>query len=123
MTDSGRVGQRLPLVFLGMLIVGTIVTFVFDVRWVEAVANHLGARGIVGLLACLAAYIARKKGRDPRKAFALGSLLPIALGVITVILVYFGTNVVYCGGGVVLASALLVIIGYACVWIRRTPAF
>lgn len=112
-------GRGLPLALLGMAIVGTVVTLVSDVRWVEAIANHLGGLGIVGLLACLAAYIAGKKGRDPLKAFLWSSLLPIALGVVAVVLVYVGTGFVYCGGGVILLSAVLFIAGYACLPKRR----
>lgn len=115
-----RSGSRLPLVFLGMLIVGTAGRLTLDGRWVEAVANHLAGLGVVGLLACLAAYIAKKKRRDPRTAFLWGSLLPIVLGIIAVIVVHFTTGYVYCGGGVILAASLLVIVVYACVRKGRT---
>lgn len=116
----GFSGSRLPLVFFGMLVVGTAVTLASDVRWVEAVANHVGGLGVVGLLACLAAYIAKKKGRDARAAFLLAGLLPIALGIVAVVLVYVTTGFVYCGGGVILLSAMIVIVGYCCLWKRAT---
>jgi hypothetical protein len=106
--------KKIPLLFLGMLILGTIGSFAVDDHWVEVVANHLGGLGVVGLLACLAAYIARKRGRNHRRAFVLGILPPIALGVIAVILVMTLTEHVYCGGGVILAAALAVVIGYTC---------
>ena len=109
-----RSGSRLPLAFLGMLIVGIAGALFFDARWVEGVANHLGGLGVVGLLACLATYVAKKKGRDPGTAFLLGSLLPIILGIIAALLVYFTTGFVYCGGGVILLSAITVIISYSC---------
>lgn len=117
---NARPRGRLPLLFLGLLIVGTAGTLLSDARGVEAVANHLGGLGVVGLLACLAAYIAGKKGRDPRRAFLMGSVLPIALGFVATILVYFTTRFVYCGGGVILLSAILVIIGYSCLRKRKS---
>jgi len=103
-----------------MAIVGTVVTLVSDVRWVEAIANHVGGLGVVGLLACLTAYIAGKKGRDPLKAFLWSSLLPIALGVVAVVVVSMRTGFVYCGGGVILLAAVLFIVGYSCLAKRRT---
>ncbi len=112
--SRNRYGGRLAAAFLGLLLVGAAGSFVFDARWVEAVTNHMAGLGIVGLLACLASYIAGKKGRDPGRAFWLGFLLPIALGFVAVVLVYMTTRFVYCGGGVILLSALLVIIGYSC---------
>ena len=109
-----RRGSRLPLVFLGLLIVGIAGTLIFDARWVEAVANHIGGLGVLGLLGCLAAYIAKTKGRDPRTAFLLGSLFPIVLGIVAVFVVYLATRFVYCGGGVALLSGVTVIISYLC---------
>jgi lipopolysaccharide export LptBFGC system permease protein LptF len=118
----GRWWSRLPAIFLGLVVVGAAGSFIFDDRRVEAVANHLAGLGIVGLLACLAAYVARKKGRDPGTAFLLGSLLPIALGLVAVVIVYLTTRFVYCGGGVILLSSLLVIIGYSCMRKKRSVA-
>jgi hypothetical protein len=103
-----------PLLSLGMLMVGTIGSLTFENRWADAVSNHLGGLGVVGLLASLAGYIAKKKGRDYRTAFVLGSLLPITLGALAVFLVFLLADFVYCGGGVILLSAMMVIIGYSC---------
>jgi hypothetical protein len=103
-----------PLLFLGMLVMSIIGSYAVEVHWGEIVVNHLGGLGVVGLLACLAAYIAKKKGRDHRRAFWLGILPPVVLGAVTVILVYFLADTVYCGGGVILAAAIAIIIGYAC---------
>jgi hypothetical protein len=97
-----------------MLIVGTIGSFAIENRWADAVSNHLGGLGVVGLLSSLAAYIAKKKGRDYRTAFVLGSLLPVTLGALAVFLVILLSDFVYCGGGVILLSSMLIIIGYSC---------
>jgi hypothetical protein len=111
--------NRIPLLFLGMLIMSIIGSLAVDDHWVEVVFNHLGGLGVVGLLACLAAYIAHKKGRDPRRAFVLGILPPIVLGAVVVFLVFILADVVYCGGGVILAAAITVIIGYSCIKKKR----
>jgi len=105
---------RLALLFLILLIICAIATFTFEDRLVKAVVNHLGALAVVGLLACLTGYIAYKKRRDHRKAFQLSMLLPVILGAIAVLLVFLSTGVVYCGGGVVLLAALIIIAVYAC---------
>lgn len=110
---------RLALLFVVLLIICAIATLVFEERLVEAVANHLGALAIVGLLACLTAYIAYKKGRDQRRAFILSMLLPVILGAIAVGLVFLSTELVYCGGGVVLLASLIIIAVYACMRRKR----
>ena len=109
-----RMENGAPLLFLGLLVTAIIGSFAVEVRWGEIVVNHLGGLGVVGLLACLAAYIAKKKGRDYRTALAVGILPPVALGAVVVLLVYFLADTVYCGGGVILTAAIAVIIGYSC---------
>jgi len=74
------------------------------------VTNHLGGCGIIGLLACLAAIIVKRKRRNHRKAFLFSLLLPIGLGVAVVLVVLAQSGIVYCGGGIVLAVALLTVI-------------
>jgi hypothetical protein len=73
-----------------MLIVGTIGSFAIENRWADAVSNHLGGLGVVGLL------------------------LPVTLGALAVFLVILLSDFVYCGGGVILLSSMLIIIGYSC---------
>ena len=111
--------SRLALVFLTLLIICTIGTFTLEGRLIKAVVNHLGGLAIVGLFACLTAYVAYKKGRDQRKALVIGLLLPIILGAVTVLLVYLSTGHVYCGGGVVLLASPIIIIIYACLRKKR----
>ena len=105
---------RPALLFLALLIVCAIATFTVEGRLVKAVANHLGALAIVGLLAYLTMFIAYKKGRNQRRAFVMGMLLPIILGAVAAWLVYLSTGYLYCGGGVVLLAALVIIAVYAC---------
>jgi hypothetical protein len=110
---------RPALLFLALLIVCTIATFTLDGRLAKAVANHLGGLSIVGLLAYLTMYIAYKKGRNQRRAFILGMLLPAILGAVAAWLVYLSTGYLYCGGGVVLLAALVIIVVYACLRKRK----
>lgn len=114
-----RIENGAPLLFLGLLITSIIGSFAFENHTAEVVVNHLGGLGVVGLLACLAAYIAKKKGRDYTTALAIGILPPVALGAVAVVLVYFLADTVYCGGGVILAAAIAVIIGYSCLKRKR----
>ncbi len=106
--------SRLSLVFLAVLIICTIGTFTLEGRLVKAVVNHIGALAIVGLFACLTAYIAYKKGRDQSRAFAIALFLPVILGAVAVLLVFLSTGHLYCGGGVVLLAIPIIIIVYAC---------
>ena len=109
-----RMENGAPLLFLGLLVTSIIGSFAFENHAVEVVVNHLGGVGVVGLLACLAAYIAKRKGRDYTTALVVGILPPVILGAVAVLLVYFLADTVYCGGGVILAAAIAVIIGYSC---------
>lgn len=106
--------RRIPLVLLAMLILSTIGHYVFQDRLAQFIVHHVGGLAVVGLLASLASFIAKKKGRDYRRAFALSVALPYTLGAIAVIVVYFSAHIVYCGGGIILAAALAMIITYSC---------
>lgn len=119
--DRIRTENRIPLLFLGMLIVSIVGSLAVEQYWMEVVLNHMGGLGVVGLLACLAAYIAKKKGRDHRRAFVLGILPPVVLGAVAVFLVYVLADTVYCGGGVILAAAIAVIVSYSCLKKRQVP--
>ena len=111
---------RLALLFLALLIICAIATFSVEGRLAKAVANHLGGLAVVGLLTCLTTYIAYKKGRDQRRAFILGMLLPIVLGAAAALLVFLLTGYIYCGGGVVLLASLIVMAVFACLR-KRDP--
>lgn len=57
-------------------------------------------------------YIAKRKAYDYRKGFLLSFFLPIILGFISFLLIFFQKSFVYCGGGVVLASSVVIVIIY-----------
>ncbi len=111
--DDFLTGSWMPLLFLGMFIISIVGNFVFDGRWMTIIMNHLFGLGIVGLFACLTGLIARKKGKDHRKAFFTGTLLPIFLGIAVFILVYISADMIYCGGGIVLLASILIVITYS----------
>ncbi len=112
--DGYSIESRIPLLFLGMLIISIIVRyFASGIHWAEVVFNHLFGLSIVGLFACLAGFIAKKKGRNYRKAFLLGFFVPIILGVTAFFLALFLTDMIYCGGGVILLASLLIVIFYS----------
>lgn len=111
--NTVQMESRIPLLFLGMLIISVAGYFVSSVRWVNIITNHLGGLGITGLLACLTGFIAKKKGYNHSRAFLVGLFFPIVLGFIAVVLVYFSSGFLYCGGGVILAASLVIIIIYS----------
>jgi len=114
-----RVERAAPLLFLAMLIVGAFGSYSLVNRWTDVAFNHIWGLGVVGMLASLSGYIGKKKGRSFTKALAVGTALPYALGALVVVVVYFRSGLVYCGGGVVLLSAILIVIGHAC--LRKSP--
>ncbi len=91
-------------------------------RWGDFVGNHMAGLGVVGLLASQAGHIARKKGRAFTSAFLVGVLLPLSLGAAAALLVTIMIGFVYCGGGVVLATAVIVPIAYCCLRQQRVTA-
>lgn len=107
-----------------LLIVGVAGFFILNSFWIHYIFAHVGALGIVGLLAVAAGAIAKSRGRDFRNAFLIGTIYPVALGVIAVLLFrYLGDRgVFYCGGVVSLAVSVLIIIGYLFARRKTAPA-
>jgi uncharacterized membrane protein len=81
----------------------------------------MGGLAIVGLLACLAGFIAKKKRRNYKRAFVLSVVVPVILGGVSVVLAYALAGIVYCGGGVILAAALIMITVYSCLMKKPLP--
>ena len=101
------------LVFsLGLFVVGLAGYVVFAGPGIRYVFAHVGGLGILGLLGCWAASIARKKGYAYPLALFLGFVLPVALGVISVGVVY-ASGGHGCGGIVSLFVAAVVILFYS----------
>ncbi len=113
--SGGFTEIRILVVLLCLFVVGVAGWIVLRGQMVGYIFAHVGAFGVVGLLGVAAGYIAKKKGRDFIKAFMLGLLVPIVLGVAAVFAVCLfqgpGTPI-YCGGSVSLAVSVLMIIGY-----------
>lgn len=97
---------------LGLFVVGLAGYAVFAGLGIRYVFAHVGGLGILGLLGCWAASIARKKGYAYPPALFLGFVLPVALGVISVGVVY-ASGGRGCGGIVSLFVAAVVILFYS----------
>lgn len=82
---------------------------------------HLGALGLLGLIGGAAGILARKKGRSYSTAFILGSLLPIAAGIVAVVIVVISGGQISCGGSVSLAVAFLIVVLYMLINKKRLP--
>jgi len=103
--------NKMILLFLSLLVLGFAGYAVFASLWIRYVFAHVGGLGVIGLLACWAGAIARKKGRNYRKAFFVGLMAPSILGVISVGVVYaLGGH--GCGGIVSLFIAIVVMLFY-----------
>lgn len=123
MKDSGEIDirktapwvKRALLSSLIILIVGCIGYFSLPRGAVIFyISAHLGALGLLGLIGSAAGALARRKGRSYSTAFFLGSLLPIAAGLVAVAL--FAALVggrISCGGSVSLAVAVIVVASYS----------
>lgn len=83
--------------------------------------THFGALGLLGFIGGGLGICARKKGRNYWTAFLVGSLLPIAAGILAVA---FPSSQLSCHESIGLASAILIFIIYLPVKGKpRPPAF
>ena len=99
------------LLFLSLLVIGLASYVVFAGLWVRYIFAHIGGLGVLGLLACWAGAIAKKKGRSYWGAFSLGLMTPVMLGVSSVGVVHtLGGH--GCGGIVSLFVAIAVVLYY-----------
>lgn len=85
------------------------------------ISAHMGALGLLGVIGWSSGLLAKKKGRNFSTAFFLGSLLPIAAGIIAVAIFLIIQGRLYCGGSVSLAAALLVVLVYALISRKTLP--
>ena len=111
--------QKWTLLFsLGLLIVGSAGYLLLHRDfWIFYVFAHLGALGVIGLLASSAGTLARKKRRGYWRAFSLVTVLSIFSGIVAVLIFSLGEEAqLYCGGSVSLAIAILMIISY---WLAK----
>ncbi len=102
------------LASLGLLIVGS--TGYLSLRGesrIYYVFAHLGALGVIGLLAHATGLLAKKKRRSFWRAFFLAALFPIIAGIAAVLIFLLGEEgQLYCGGSVSLAVAVLIVVFY-----------
>ena len=100
------------LFFLSLIVVGLAGYVIFASPRIRYVLAHVGGLGVIGLLACWAGAVAKKKGYSYWKAFFLGFVPPIVLGIISTAAVYImgGHG---CGGIVSLFVAAVVVLFYS----------
>jgi hypothetical protein len=104
--------KMMPLLFLGLLIIGVIGYFALRNLSIDFIFAHVGGFGIIGLFGCLAGIISKKKGYDYWQAFLLGLVLPVILGFIAVLVIFPPDPELACGGSVSLGAAILIVIFY-----------
>lgn len=118
--QTGECKKRIFLISVLLVVVGVIGYFTLRGHWAFYPLAHIGALGILSLLGASAGLIALRKGYNFTKAFLIGFLTPIVIGLVAVFALKFSGGKFYCGGSVCLAAAVLTIIGYSLV--RKRPA-
>lgn len=105
--------KRLPLLFTGILMASVIGYLTMRQLWIGFIFAHLGGLSIVGLFACLAGVLARRKNYSYRKAFFIGLCLPVILGFAGVLVIFPPNPDLACGGSASLGASLLIVLFYA----------
>lgn len=105
--------NRLLFLFLGLLVAGTAGFFIYRGLLIGYISAHVGTLGVMGLAGITSGAIARKKGYSYWWAFSFGFAFPTLLGLLAVLVFYFLRGVVYCGGSVSLAAALVALFCYS----------
>ena len=114
MAESTR--EKSHLFIMGILSVGFVGYFALQESWVGYVFAHLTALGIMGFYGSLAGWIAHRKGYSYTRAFKVGFLLSLCMGVLTAFIFAYGENTALpltCGGWTVLFTGLVVVIFYS----------
>ncbi len=108
--EAISLGKKVFLIFTIVLVIGIIGFLSFGHTLTGHIFAHVGGLGILGLLAGLSGIIARRKNYNYRTTFLLSFFLPILLGLVVVGLVFLSQGIVYCGGGVSLVVAVIILI-------------
>jgi hypothetical protein len=115
--------MSLFLLSVALLIAGSAGYITFKNLLSGYLLAHVGALGLIAMLACLAAVIARKRGYSYWRAFAAGLVLPIIAGTgFASAALFLGQRgePMICGGAVSLAVSILICIGYSLATVRSS---
>ena len=107
--------KKIFIFSLIVLMLGLIGYFIFLNHWIRYIFAHIGALSVIGLFACLAGAIAKKKNLNYRNAVLISFFPSIFIGIIAVYLVDTPREnglPSSCGGIVSLVFALIVVIIY-----------
>ncbi len=108
--------KRVLLLSLSILVIGSIGYFSMDRSlWLFYAFSHIGALGVMGLFGGMAGILAKRKGHSFWMAYSLCSLLPIIMGIVSVLAFLLTTGQLYCGGSISLVVAVLTIVIYTLV--------
>lgn len=107
--------RNIPLLFLGLLSISFIGYFALREHWIGFIFAHIAALSIMGFYGCSAGAIAKMKGYSYWRAFQIGFILPIILGVISAFLLPAGPRnlPLTCGGWTSLVVGIIIIVSYA----------
>ncbi|MFC2151469.1 hypothetical protein ACFLSE_02995 [Bacteroidota bacterium] len=107
--------KKIFIISIVTLVLGLIGYFIFSNHWIKYIFVHIGAVGIIGLLAYLTSIIAKQKGLNYGKAFSFSFFPSVFLGIISAYLAGPPREnglPLFCGGSVSLGLALIVVIIY-----------
>ena len=106
----------LPIIFSAMLLLGFITGFTVGSETFSFIMYHIGGLGAVGILACIAAAIAGRKGYGFTVPFLLSSALSVVIGLAGALFIP-GTRgedgSIACGGSVSLGVGIIFIVIWA----------
>lgn len=117
--------KRMALLSLGLLIIGFGGGYALSDDWMGFTLYHIGGLGALGLLACGAGAIARKKGYGFWRGFLFSLPPAIILGLIVAYLVPAAGEEgrpAICGGSISLIVAVVVLLFLAFIKRREEPA-
>ena len=105
-----------------LAVIGTIGFILFADRSAGFIAAHVGGLGILGVLACINGFIARRKGLNMGMAFAVALVIPAIIGAVAAV----SANTKdaegaahICGAPRALAAAVLIIVLYFLTGLRN----
>jgi FtsH-binding integral membrane protein len=110
--------RRLLLTAAGAILVGFFGFMIVGHGTEGYVFAHVGGVGLLSLFGSLSGYLAKKKGYNFGRAYVLGFVFPVIIGIIAVVVVHL-TGGSGCGGIISLALALAAVAIYSLLRSRK----
>ena len=83
---------KLLIIFVGLFIAGIVGYLSFKNLPTGYILAHIGAFGLIGILAYLTGIIARKKDLNHWRAIGINIVMPIAISIAFVLITFYTGN-------------------------------